>query len=195
MKKTIRKVLALVLALACVMSIGFVSVLADGLDGTYSVPVRLWKESRDEDSMAQVVGDTATVVINGDQATITVPTKQMEMMGIKGDLVGLRADNGNGGFVTATSTGNNADGNPAGFTFTVPVSVYQTGNITVKESAKTTPNFEAMNSEQTARLHFDLANAKKTASAQPAATTASSSTSSSNPLSQIFSQITSLFNK
>lgn len=187
-----RKVLALVLAIACVMSIGFVSAFAATADGTYSVPVTLWKESRDENSMAQVVGSPATVVVNGDQTTITVSTKQMEMMGIKGDLVGLRADNGNGGFVTATSTGNNADGNPAGFTFTVPTSVYEKGNITVKEQAKTTPNFAPMNSEQTARLHFDTAAATQTASAQ---TTDATTSASSNPLTKLFSQLTSIFNK
>lgn len=192
MKHTMRKVLALVLAIACVMSIGFVSAFAATADGTYSVPVVLWKESKDENSMAQVVGSTATVVVNGDQTTITVPTKQMEMMGIKGDLVGLRADDGKGGFVTATSTGNNADGNPAGFTFTVPTSVYESGNITVKEQAKTTPNFAPMNSEQTARLHFDTAAATQTASAQ---TTDATTGASSNPLTKIFSQLTSIFNK
>lgn len=192
MKHTMRKVLALVLAIACVMSIGFVSAFAATADGTYSVPVTLWKESRDENSMAQVVGSPATVVVNGDQTTITVSTKQMEMMGIKGDLVGLRADNGNGGFVTATSTGNNADGNPAGFTFTVPTSVYEKGNITVKEQAKTTPNFAPMNSEQTARLHFDTAAATQTASAQ---TTDATTSASSNPLTKLFSQLTSIFNK
>lgn len=192
MKHTMRKVLALVLAIACVMSIGFVSAFAATADGTYSVPVTLWKESRDENSMAQVVGSPATVVVNGDQTTITVSTKQMEMMGIKGDLVGLRADNGNGGFVTATSTGNNADGNPAGFTFTVPTSVYESGNITVKEQAKTTPNFAPMNSEQTARLHFDTAAATQTASAQ---TTDAATSASSNPLTKLFSQLTSIFNK
>lgn len=156
------------MAIACVMSLGFVSVFAATADGTYTVPAQCWKASKDEASMADVLGPNATVTVADGQATVNVPTKQMEMMGIKGDLVGLKVSaDGGKTYVEAQSTGTNADGNPSGFTFTVPVEVYDTGYVTIKEQAKTTPNFAPMNSEQDARIKFDLS--KATQSAAPAA--------------------------
>lgn len=192
MKKMTRKILALVLALACVMSIGIVSAFADSGDGTYTVPVTAWHETQNHASMADVLGPNATAVISDGQVTMTVPTKSMEMMGIRGDLVGLQVSDGKGGFVTAQPNGTDANGNPTSFTFTIPVSVYDSGLITIKEKAKTTPNFAPMDDWQDARIKVDLASATQSAASTDATTGASTS---SNPLTKIFSQLTSVFNK
>lgn len=185
-----KKVLALVLAIACVMSIGFVSAFAAPADGTYSVPIKCWKETRDEKSMADVLGDNATVTVANGQITMTVTTKQMEMYGIKGDLVGLKVSDGNGGYIDATPTGTNADGNPTGYTFPVAASDYDSGYIKIKEKAKLTPTLP-MQMPEDARIKIYTDQATQTA----APTTSSSSSSSSNIFSQLFSRLTSLFNK
>lgn len=181
------------MAIACVMSIGFVSAFAATADGTYTVPVKAWHATKDQASLADVIGPNATVTVADGQATMNVQVKSMEMMGIRGDLVGLQVSDGKGGFVTAQPNGTDANGNPTSFTFTVPVSVYDSGLITIKEKAKTTPNFAPMDDWQDARIKVDLASATQTATASTDATTGAST--SSNPLTKIFSQLTSIFNK
>ena len=121
-----KKVLAMVLALAAVLTIAVASVGAATLsDGTYTVPVKLWKASSDGASMAQVIGDNATVEVKDGAITMTVTTKQMEMMGITGDLTGLRVSDGKGGYVDATVTSTDANGLPTAFTFPVAASDYE----------------------------------------------------------------------
>lgn len=195
MKKMARKILALVLALACVMSIGIVSAFADSGDGTYTVPVQAWRETQNHASMADVLGPNATAVISDGQVTMTVPTKSMEMMDIRGDLVGLRVSDGKGGFTTAQAVGTDSEGNPTAFTFTVPESLYRTGYIPIKETAKTTPHFPGMDGEQDARIKIDLASAKKVTSTPEATKTDATTGASSNPLSKVFSQVSSLLKK
>jgi len=181
-----KKVLAMVLALAAVLTIAVASVGAATLsDGTYTVPVKLWKASSDGASMAQVIGDNATVEGKDGAITMTVTTKQMEMMGITGDLTGLRVSDGKGGYVDATVTSTDANGLPTAFTFPVAASDYESGYIKVQEKAKTSIPVDAMDDWMDARIKVDTAAAKETAPTSTVDVLTSASKSDSNPLAKI----------
>lgn len=186
-KKIMKKCFALLLALAAVLSMSLVFAGA-AENGTYQVGVKIWHATEDRQSMAQVIGDTATVEKQDGTVTMTVSAKQMEVMGITGDLKALRVSDGKGGYQDAEVVSTNEKGLPTGFHFTVPESLYETGYIPVQEKAVTSVPVEAMEDWMDARIKVDLSTEKQTSAASQQTET----TASSCPLSGLFSQLSSL---
>ena len=91
--------------------------------------------------------------------TMTVTPKQMEIMGITGDLVGLRVSDGKGGYVDATVVSKDSNGLPTAFTFPVAASDYESGYIKVQEKAQLSVPVDAMNDWMDARIKVDTASA------------------------------------
>ncbi|MBQ9066460.1 MAG: NEAT domain-containing protein [Clostridia bacterium] len=152
MKRTIATVLALVMMLA--LSVASFAVDPDSIpDGTYTVNIQLWHATKDKASMAQVLADTATVEVKDGQKTMTVQAKQMEMMGIKGDLVGLRVSDGKGGYTDAEVVAKDSKGLPTAFRFAVVDC--NNGYIPIQEKAQTAIPVDAMNDWQDARIKVD----------------------------------------
>lgn len=191
MKKTMKKILALVMALACVMSIACVSAFAAApADGTYTVPVHLWKADKDEDSMAApVLGATATVTVSNGQITMTVNTPEdAKVMGLSSKLSGLQVADASGNYVDTAKNGNN-------FTFTVTQDQWDKGVINAKESASIAgvpESLTASMSNREVRIKVDTDKLTQSAAAQ---TTDATTGASSNPLTKVFSQLTSIFSK
>ncbi len=143
-----KRILAMILAVTALLSVFAVSASAKDS----KVDIKLWHATKDKASMAQVLGDKATVTEKDGKIYMTVTTKSMEMMGIKGDLTALRVSDGHGGYVDATVTGKDKKGLPTGFTFPVDAKEYKTGFIPVQEMSKLSVNVDAMNGWQDARI-------------------------------------------
>lgn len=191
MKKTIKKVLALVMALACVMSIAAVSAFAAApADGTYTVPVKIWNADKDQESMSSpMMADTATVTVSGGQITMTVSAaKNAKVMGLSTKLVELQTADASGKLVATQKNGDS-------FTFTVTPDQWNKGMVNAKYKADIA-NIPAdlMGSMSSRDIRIKIDTSKLTPSA--AATTTDATTgASNNPLSQVFSQISSLLKK
>lgn len=187
------KVLALVMAIACVMSISLVSAFAAvPEDGTYTVPVTLYKADKDEESMAApVLGKTATVTVTNGQITMTVeaPT-DAQVMGLNSQLAGLSIADASGNYVTVPKNGTT-------FTFTVTPEQWNSGFINAKENASIAGVPESLTASMSNReVRIKVDTDKLSQSAAPAAATTDATTgASSSGLSGIFSMISSLFNK
>lgn len=186
-----RKVLALVLAIACVMSIAAVSVFAAvPADGTYSVPVLFVKEDKDEKSMSSpIMGPTATVTVSNGQITMTVTAPQdATVMTLPSKMVGLQTADANGNLVDAQKNGNN-------FTFTVTPEQWNSGFVAAKykaDIAGISADLMGSMSSRDVRIKISTDQLTQTASAPQ---TVDATTSASKGLSGLFSQLTSLFKK
>ncbi len=160
MRNNMKKTIALCLALLMFCVAMAVSASAATLsDGTYTVPVKMAKASKDEDSLAQVLAEQAKLEVKDGTMTMTVTPKQMEIMGITGDLVGLRVSDGKGGYVDATVVSKDSNGLPTAFTFPVAASDYESGYIKVQEKAQLSVPVDAMNDWMDARIKVDTASA------------------------------------
>lgn len=189
MKKTIKKVLALVMALACVMSIAAVSAFAaTPADGTYTVPVALWNADKDQASMAAaVLGPTATVTVNNGQITMTVtaPT-DAKVMGISSSLAGLSVADASGKYVTVPKQGNT-------FTFNVTPEQWNSGFVKAKENAaiaNVPAELTASMSNREVRIKIDTSKLAPSAAAPATAAATDATTGASSNC-----KLLSLFNK
>ena len=94
-------------------------------DGTYEVSVALWKETKDEASMAaSTIGDTATIEVKDGTASMTIQALKVKMGNTDAQLQGMKVFEG-----TSTAEGQNNTEAVAGeadengtipYTFTMP---------------------------------------------------------------------------
>ena len=100
-------------------------------DGTYKVNVKFLNASKDEASMANdALEEIAKIVIKNGVAKIYISTKPITMGTITASLQTLEYENLDGTYSYADITSRSSDGNPTGFTFTLP-SYEETLNIKV----------------------------------------------------------------
>lgn len=187
MKHTVRKLLALMMALSLgLIMTGMTALAADAnaaaplKDGNYTVNVQLWHASKDQASMAaSCVKDTADVSVKNGKATMTVHTQPMSMAGITASMQTMSVKQPNGTMKAATVVEKSSDGNPTAFRFDVP-------SYDEYIPLEVNPKIEIMgNKPMDARLKVDWASAK------PAEGTDadSSATKSSDPLSGLLGML------
>lgn len=182
MKHTVRKLLALMMALSLGLIMTGMTALAASAasgaplkDGDYTVNVQLWHASRDQASMAaSCVKETADVTVKNGKATMTVHTQPMSMAGITASMqtMSVRQPNGK---MKAADIVEVTDGNPTAFRFEVP----SWDEYIVLE---VNPKIEIMgNKPMDARLKVDWSSAKPVKGSD-ATTSATKSRSTANPL-------------
>lgn len=187
MKHTVRKLLALMMALSLGLIMTGMTALAASAataapldDGDYTVNVQLWHASKDQASMAaSCVKETADVTVKNGKATMTVHTQPMSMAGITASMQTMSVKQSNGKMKAATVVEKSSDGNPTAFRFEVPS---YDEYITVEVN----PMIDLMgNQPMDARLKVDWSSAKPVESADAE----SSATKSSDPLSGLLSML------
>lgn len=187
MKHTVRKLLALMMALSLGLIMTGMTALAVSAnaaaplkDGNYTVNVQLWHASKDQASMAaSCVKETADVSVKNGKATMTVHTQPMSMAGITASMQTMSVKQPNGSMKAATVVEKSSDGNPTAFRFDVP-------SYDEYIPLEVNPKIEIMgNKPMDARLKVDWASAK------PAKGTdaESSATKSSDPLSGLLGML------
>ena len=127
MKHTVRKLLALMMALSLGLIMTGMTALAASAasgaplkDGDYTVNVQLWHASKDQASMAaSCVKETADVTVKNGKATMTVHTQPMSMAGITASMQTMSVKQPNGKMKAADIV-EVTDGNPTAFRFEVP---------------------------------------------------------------------------
>lgn len=138
---------------------------------------------------APVLGATATVTVSNGQITMTVNTPEdAKVMGLSSKLSGLQVADASGNYVDTAKNGNN-------FTFTVTQDQWDKGVINAKESASIAgvpESLTASMSNREVRIKVDTDKLTQSAAAQ---TTDATTGASSNPLTKVFSQLTSIFSK
>lgn len=182
MKHTVRKLLALLMALSLGLIMTGMTALAASAasgaplrDGDYTVNVQLWHSSKDQASMAaSCVKETADVTVKNGKATMTVHTQPMSMAGITASMQTMSVKQPNGK-MKAADVVEVTDGNPTAFRFEVP-------SWDEYIPLEVNPKIEIMgNKPMDARLKVDWSSAK-TAKSSDATSSVTKSASTANPL-------------
>lgn len=181
MKHTVRKLLALMMALSLGLIMTGMTALAASAasgaplgDGGYTVNVQLWHASKDQASMAaSCVKETADVSVKNGKATMTVHTQPMSMAGITASMQTMSVKQPNGK-MKAADVVEVTDGNPTAFRFEVPS---WDEYITLEVN----PKIEIMgNKPMDARLKVDWSSAKPVKGSDT--TSSATKSAASNPL-------------
>jgi len=126
MKNTMKKVLALMLALAAICSIAVMPSSAASVTlkkgHTYTVKIALYKSDKNEKSMAaSSFKGTAMIKVNSKgKKTMYVYTKPMTYSGVTASLQEMKVETSSGGWQQAKVVKKDSDGNPSCFKFTLP---------------------------------------------------------------------------
>ena len=190
MKHTVRKLLALMMALSLGLIMTGMTALAASAasgaplkDGDYTVNVQLWHASKDQASMAaSCVKETADVTVKNGKATMTVHTQPMSMAGITASMQTMSVKQPNGKMKAADIV-EVTDGNPTAFRFEVP----SWDEYIVLE---VNPKIEIMgNKPMDARLKVDWASAKPAKGTDATTSATAKGTKAADPLSGLLSML------